>query len=81
MATLSTALRWGPPLAGVVYLEAVAGDWLFLVFVLAFFAGAFWLLDGLMALTNTTSGGGSEAMRSGWDDRTVGKPRGDGDRG
>ena len=48
LAALSTTLRWGPPLLGVIYLEIVAGDWLFLAFVVAFFGMAFWLLDGLL---------------------------------
>ena len=34
----------------------ISGDWLFVLFVLAFFAGAAWLLDGLLAYTNHGSG-------------------------
>lgn len=45
---LSRTLRYGPPLLGVLYLVTVAGDWPFVLFVGAFFAGAFWLLDGLL---------------------------------
>lgn len=45
---LSTALRYGPPLAGLVYLFTIAGDWPFVLFVAGFFIGAFWLLDGLL---------------------------------
>jgi hypothetical protein len=48
LSAVSAALRWGPPLAGVIYLEFVAGDWLFVAFVVAFFGLAFWLLDGLL---------------------------------
>ena len=71
VSALSNALRFGPPLVGVIYLEMIAGDWLFLVFVAAFFAASFWLMDGLLAYTAPPNG--SDAMRSGWDDR-------DGDR-
>ncbi len=52
LTTLSAALRWGPPLAGLLYLEAVAGDWMFFGFVLAFFAFAFFTLDGLLGYPN-----------------------------
>lgn len=45
---LSRTLRYGPPLAGLGYLVTRAGDWPFVLFVAAFFAGAFWLLDGLL---------------------------------
>lgn len=48
LTALSATLRWGPPLLGLVYLEVVAQDWLFVIFVVAFFALAFWLLDGLL---------------------------------
>ena len=71
VSVLSNVLRFGPPLVGVIYLEMIAGDWLFLVFVAAFFAASFWLMDGLLAYTAPPNG--SDAMRSGWDDR-------DGDR-
>jgi tellurite resistance protein TehA-like permease len=47
----SRVLRYGPPLAGAAYLVAIAGDWPFVVFVGIFFAGAFWLLNGLLAYT------------------------------
>jgi hypothetical protein len=74
VAALSIALRFGPPLLGVIYLELIAGDWMFLVFVVAFFAASFWLMDGL--LTVTTPLRGPEAMRSGWDDRGARAPSG-----
>ncbi len=48
VVALSRTLRYGPPLAGLVYLVTRAGDWPFVLFVAAFFAGAFWLLDGLL---------------------------------
>jgi hypothetical protein len=48
LARLSRVLRWGPPLLGLFYLVTIAGDWPFVLFVAAFFAGAFWLLDGLL---------------------------------
>ena len=67
VSALSIALRFGPPLLGVIYLELIAGDWLFLVFVAAFFATSFWLMDGLLAVTTPRSG--ADAMQSGWDDR------------
>jgi hypothetical protein len=50
----------------------IAGDWVFLAFVAAFLGASFWLLDGL--LTTTVPRRGSEAMRSGWDERRVGPP-------
>ena len=67
LSVLAAVLRFGPPLAGVVYLVTISGDWLFFGFVLAFFAASFWLMDGLLAF----SGGDTsrEPMRSGWDDR------------
>lgn len=67
VAGLSLALRFGPPLVGLGYLVTIAGDWLFFVVVIAFFGSAFWLMDG--ALGYTTPANGTEAMRSGWDDR------------
>ena len=70
LATLSWVLRFGPPLAGAIYLVALAGDWPFVVFVIAFFAGAFWMMNGLLAYTNPSPG--SEPMRNGWDDRGTG---------
>ena len=72
VSTLAFVLRYGPPLLGVIYLEMIAGDWLFLVFVGAFFAAGFWLLDGLLAYTAPPRG--HDAMRSGWDDRGAGRP-------
>jgi hypothetical protein len=72
VSALSMALRFGPPLLGVIYLEVIAGDWVFLGLVAAFLIASFWLLDGL--LTTTAPRRGSEAMRSGWDERRVGRP-------
>jgi hypothetical protein len=48
VVAFSRTLRYGPPLAGLIYLITRAGDWPFVLFVAAFFAGAFWLLDGLL---------------------------------
>lgn len=48
LVALSRTLRYGPPLAGLIYLVTRAGDWPFVLFVATFFAGAFWLLDGLL---------------------------------
>jgi hypothetical protein len=72
VSALSMVLRFGPPLVGVVYLEMIAGDWLFLAFVAAFFAAGFWLMDGLLAYTAPSRG--SEPMHRGWDDRGIGGP-------
>ena len=49
---LGWVLRYGPPLAGAVYLVVVSGDWQFLLLVLGFFAFGAWLLTGLLAYTN-----------------------------
>ncbi|HET9415986.1 MAG TPA: hypothetical protein VFP30_00450 [Candidatus Limnocylindria bacterium] len=38
-------LRYIPPLIGLVYLVTIAGDWPFFLFVIGFFAFAFFLLD------------------------------------
>jgi hypothetical protein len=38
-------LRYVPPLIGLVYLVTIAGDWPFFLFVIGFFAFAFFLLD------------------------------------
>jgi hypothetical protein len=74
VAAASNALRYGPPLVGAVYLVTMAGDWLFVLFVLAFFAGAFWLMDGLLS---TIPSGSSERMRGdGWQDPGAGASRG-----
>ena len=67
LTIFANGLRWGPPLAGAVYLIALSGDWAFVLFVLAFFAGAFWLLDGLLAFQTPTKG--SDPWRGGDDDR------------
>lgn len=41
-------LQYGPAILGLLYLVTIAGDWPFVLFVLAFFAVGFWLLDGLL---------------------------------
>ncbi|MGZ8562823.1 MAG: hypothetical protein ACXWWU_04305 [Candidatus Limnocylindria bacterium] len=48
LVATSRTLRFGPPLIGLLYLVTRAGDWPFVLFVAAFFASAFWLLDGLL---------------------------------
>jgi hypothetical protein len=48
LIALSRTLRYGPPVLGLGYLVTRAGDWPFVLFVGAFFAAAFWLLDGLL---------------------------------
>jgi hypothetical protein len=48
LTATSQLLRYGPPLLGAVYLVTRAGDWPFVLFVLFFFALAFFLLDGLL---------------------------------
>jgi len=68
VAVLSTALRYGPPLLGLLYLVTIAGDWMFFVFVAAFFAGSFWMMDGLLS-TTTPRRTNRDAMHRGWDDR------------
>jgi hypothetical protein len=49
MAILAPFLRYGPPLAGLLYLVTIAGDWPFFLFVLIFFSIAFGLLNGLLS--------------------------------
>jgi len=74
VSAMSSTLRYGPPLVGAVYLVTIAGDWLFVLFVLAFFAGAFWLMDGLLS---TIPSGSSERMRGdGWQDPGAGASSG-----
>jgi hypothetical protein len=68
VAVLASALRYGPPVVGLCYLVTIAGDWVFFLFVIAFFALAFWMLDGVLG--STTQPTGPEPMRSGWDDRS-----------
>jgi len=48
LTTLSATLRYGPPIVGLIYLETLAGDWLFVGFVAFFFGLAFWMLDKLL---------------------------------
>jgi hypothetical protein len=52
VGVLAWLLRYGPPLAGAVYLVVVSGDWQFLLLVLGFFGFGAWLLTGLLAYTN-----------------------------
>lgn len=62
VGVLSHVLRYGPPLLGVLYLVTIAGDWMFFLFVLAFFGAGFWMLNGLLAYTEPRRG--SEPMRN-----------------
>lgn len=48
VVALSQLLRYGPPLAGAIYLVTRAGDWPFVLFVIFFFSLAFFLLNGLL---------------------------------
>lgn len=48
LVATSRTLRYLPPTIGLLYLVTRAGDWPFVLFVAAFFGGAFWLLDGLL---------------------------------
>ena len=61
---LSGALRYGPPFAGAIYLLTISGDWVFALFVLAFFGTAAWLMSGLLAYTNHGADGPGETRRN-----------------
>jgi hypothetical protein len=69
VSAMSMALRYGPPLLGLIYIEMIAGDWLFLVFVVAFFVLGFWLMDGLLA--TTTPARDPHAWPGAWDGRSA----------
>jgi hypothetical protein len=56
VTVLAGIVRYGPPLLGAAYLVAIARDWLFVGFVIVFFAIAFWLMNGLLAYTNHADG-------------------------
>ena len=73
LTILSHTLRYGPPLLGVLYLVTIAGDWVFFLFVLAFFAAGFWMLNGLLAYTEPRRG--SEPMRNFDGDANAGTDR------
>jgi hypothetical protein len=47
VAIVAPLLRYGPPLAGLLYLVTIAGDWPFFLFVVTFFGVGFGLLSGL----------------------------------
>ena len=59
----SRVLRYGPPLVGAAYLIAISGDWLFVGFVIFFFAISFWLMNGLLAYTIPPRGGDRDRDR------------------
>jgi hypothetical protein len=64
VAGVAGLLRYGPPIAGAIYLLTISGDWLFAIFVLGFFGTAAWLMSGLLAYTQTGSGGPGETRRN-----------------
>jgi len=74
VAALSSALRYGPPLSGAGYLVVISGDWLFVLFVLVFFAVAAWLMTGLLAFTNTSDHAEAARSEGGLRDRDTGAP-------
>jgi hypothetical protein len=45
LLVIARILRYVPPLIGLLYLVTIAGDWPFFLFVVGFFAFAFFLLD------------------------------------
>jgi hypothetical protein len=45
LVLIARILRYLPPLIGLLYLVTIAGDWPFFLFVVGFFAFAFFLLD------------------------------------
>lgn len=55
--TLAGVLRYGPPLAGVIYLLTISGDWAFALFVFGFFALSAYLMNGLLAYTSSGADG------------------------
>ena len=65
LSTTVVALRYGPPLLGALYLVTIAGDWFFVLFVLGFFAGAAFLMDGLFSTIPPSS---TERTGDGWQD-------------
>jgi hypothetical protein len=60
---IAALLRYGPPLAGAIYLVAVSGDWVFVGFVLVFFLGAAWLMKDALAFTNHGPDGRRDTRR------------------
>jgi hypothetical protein len=48
----ATIVRYLPPLIGLLYLVTLAGDWPFFLFVVGFFAFAFFLLDRSLGFPN-----------------------------
>lgn len=47
-----STLRYGPPIAGAIYLVVLSGDWQFVLLILGFFAISGWLMTGLLAYSN-----------------------------
>ena len=58
-------LRYGPPLAGAIYLVVLTGDWAFVLFVLGFFGIAAYCLNGLLAFPTERSDR-SDRTRDDW---------------
>jgi hypothetical protein len=63
LGLLAATLRYAPPLAGVIYLLTISGDWVFALFVVAFFGIAAWLMNGLLAYTNFGPDGRGDTHR------------------
>jgi hypothetical protein len=64
LGMLTAVLRYGPPLAGVIYLLTISGDWIFALFVVAFFGIAAWLMNGLLAYTSFGPDGRGDTRRN-----------------
>lgn len=64
VGTVAAVLRYGPPLAGVLYLLTISGDWAFALFVVGFFALAAWLMTGLLAYTSFGPDGRGDPRRN-----------------
>lgn len=56
VAIMAGIVRYGPPLLGAAYLIVIARDWLFVGFVIVFFAISFWLMNGLLAFSSHADG-------------------------
>lgn len=61
--TIVGALRYGPPVVGVIYLLTISGDWAFALFVFGFFALSAYLLNGLLAYTSSGADGRDDRRR------------------
>jgi hypothetical protein len=52
---IARIVRYLPPLVGLLYLVTIAGDWPFFLFVVGFFAFAFFLLDRSLGFPSSQS--------------------------